>query len=182
MSLAQLESQIDDLRTQAASIHKRSARTKDSIAGDHTLSEQGRQAKLDAEGDRVRNQTRELRAKETELIDAKKQTLEKRLFGLSSVTSSDPGQVLLYRDAQDRAGRLTDGGEAAQAFEAALRSDDKILAAAIVMRALDAGWRGIVNQYGEQNPTAGEDLKDLAKLRQQKGRSFEATLAYAFGA
>ncbi|MGV0603935.1 hypothetical protein [Mycolicibacterium sp. XJ1904] len=180
MSLAQLKSQIEDLRAQAASIHKRSARTKEDIAGDRTLSEVGRQAKLDAESERVRDQTRDLRKKETELIDAKKDTLQKRLFGLSSVTSSDPGQVLLYRDAQDRAARLTQKGEAEEAFAAALRSDDKILAAAIVARALEAGWRNIVNDYSAQNPTAGEDLKDLAKLGQYQ--SFEATLAYAYGA
>lgn len=180
MSLAQLESQIEDLRAQAANLHKRSARTQDTIAKDPTLSEVGRQAKLDAERDRVRNQTRDLRKKETELINTKKETLQKRLFGLSSVASTDPGQVLLYRDAQDRAARLTQSDEAAQAFTAAVRSDDKILAAAIVSRALDAGWRSIVNEYAAQNPTAGEDLKDLVKLGQYQ--SFEATLAYAYGA
>ncbi|APE15697.1 hypothetical protein BOH72_11180 [Mycobacterium sp. WY10] len=180
MSLAQLESQIEDLRAQAASIHKRSTRTQESIANDATLSEVGRQAKLDAERDRVRDQTSELRKKETELINAKKETLQKRLFGLPSMTSTDPGQVLLYRDAQDRAARLTLNDEATQAFTAALRSDDKILAAAIVSRALEAGWRNIVNDYAEQNPTAGEALKDLVKLGRY--RSFEATLAYAYGA
>lgn len=180
MSLAQLESQIEDLRAQAANLHKRSGRTQDNIANDTTLSESGRQAKLDAERDRVRDQSRELRKKETELINAKKETLQKRLFGLPSVTSTDPGQVLLYRDAQDRAARLTQGDEATQVFTAALRSDDKILAAAIVSRALEAGWRSIVNEYAAHNPTAGEDLKDLAKLAQY--RSFEATLAYAYGA
>lgn len=182
MSLKQLEAQIDDLRAQAASLHKRSARNQDTITKDASLSAVGRQSKLDAERDRVREQTRALRAKETELIAAKTQTLEKRLFGLSSVSSTDPGQVLLYRDAQDRAERLTQVDPATQAFAAALRSDDKILAAAIVMRALDAGWNSIVNQYAEKNPSAGEDLKDLATLRQHKGRTFEATMAYAFGA
>lgn len=180
MSLAQLESQIEDLRAQAASIHKRSTRTSAGIANDATLSAVGRQTKLDAERDRVRDQTRELRKKETGLINAKKEMLQKRLFGLSSVTSTDPGQVLLYRDAQDRAARLTQGDDATHAFTAALRSDDKILAAAIVSRALEAGWRSIVDEYVAQNPTAGEALKDLAKLGQY--RSFEATLAYAYGA
>lgn len=180
MSLSRLESQIEDLRAQAASIHKRSTRTQADITKDATLSEVGRQAKLDAERDRVREQSRELRKKETELINAKKESLQKRLFGLTSVTSTDPGQVLLYRDAQDRAASLTRGDEAAQAFAAALRSDDKILAAAIVARALDNGWNNILNEYAAQNPTAGEDLKDLAKLGRY--RSFEATLAYAYGA
>jgi hypothetical protein len=180
MSLAQLESQIEDLRAQAAAIQKRSARTRDSLANDKTLSDLGRQAKLDSERDRMRDQLSDLRKKETELIDAKKQTLEKRLFGLSSVTSSDPGQVLLYRDSQDRAARLTRSDEAAQVFAAALRSDDKTLAAAVLGRALDAGWTGIINEYVKENPSAGEDLNDLAKLGQYQ--SFEATLAYAWGA
>lgn len=180
MSLTQLESQIDDLRAQAVSIQKRSARTSDSIANDATLSEVGRQAKRDAERDRMRNQLRDLRKKETELIDAKKQTLEKRLFGLSGVTSTDPGQVLLYRDAQDRARRLNHSDEAAQVFAAALRSDDKILSTAIVARALESRWTSIINEYVAQNPTAGEDLTDLAKLQQYD--SFGATIAYAWGA
>ena len=114
--------------------------------------------------DRTRDQLRGLRKKETELIDAKKQTLEKQLFGLSTVTSSDPGQVLLYRDAQDRAARLTQSDEAAQVFAAALRSDDKILAAAVLGRALDAGWNSIIDEYVNHNPSAGEDLRDLAEL------------------
>lgn len=180
MSLTQFESQIDDLRAQAASIQKRSARTNDSIAADRALSDVGRQAKRDAERDRVRDQLRDLRKKETELIEAKKQTLEKRLFGLTSITSTDPAQVLLYRDAQDRAARLTQSDDTAQVFQAALRSDDKILAAAVLGRALDAGWTSIIDEYVAQNPSAGEDLKDLAKLRQYQ--SFEATLAYAWGA
>lgn len=180
MSLAQLESQIDGLRAQAASIQKRWARTSDNLAKDANLSDVGRQAKRDAERDRMRDQLRELRKKEAEIVDAKKQALEKRLFGLSSVTSSDPGQVLLYRDSQDRAARLTQSDEAAKVFAAALRSDDKILAAAVLARALDAGWTSIVNEYVKQNPSAGEDLKDLAKLLRYQ--SFEASIAYAWGA
>jgi hypothetical protein len=165
MSLAQLESQIDDLRAQAASIQKRSARTSDSLANDKTLSDIGRRTKLDTERDRMRDQLRELRKKETELIAAKRQSLERRLFGLSSVTSSDPGQVLLYRDSQDRAARLTHSDEAALVLAAALRSDDKTLAAAVLGRALDAGWTSIINEYLKENPSAGEDLNDLAKLQ-----------------
>ncbi|VEG40452.1 Uncharacterised protein [Mycolicibacterium flavescens] len=180
MSLTQLESQIEDLRAQAASIQKRSARTRDSLDNDNTLSDIGRRAKLDSERDRMREQLRDLRKKETELIDAKKQAVEKRLFGLTSVTSSDPGQILLYRDSQDRAARLTQSDDAAEVFAAALRSGDKTLAAAILGRALNAGWNSIVAEYVKHHPDAAQDLNDLAKLRQY--RSFEATIAYAWGA
>ena len=125
MSLAQLESQIDDLRAQAERVQQRWARTSDQLAGDNTLSDAGKRAKGDSEHQRVSAQLSDLRKKEIELITAKKQSLERRLFGLSSVTSSDPAQIIAYRDAQDRAARLTHMDEARDALTAAIRSDAK---------------------------------------------------------
>lgn len=177
MSIATLESQIDDLRKQANNIQSRWAHTSDQLDRDATLSDAGRQAKRDAEHDRIRAKLSDLRRQETELIAAKKQSIEKRLFGLSTVASSDPGQVLLYRDSQDRAARLTESNEAANAFAAALRADDNILAAAILARALEAGWTSIVSEYVKQHPDAREDLNDLAKIQQYS--PFEAGLSYA---
>jgi hypothetical protein len=127
MSLAQLESQIADLRAQAERIQNRWPRTSDSFANDNTLSDIGKRAKLDTERERVKSRLSALRKKETELIAAKRQSLEKRLFGLSSVTSSDPGQIIAYRDAQDRAARISDGNTAEEVLAAAMRSDDKTL-------------------------------------------------------
>ena len=152
MSLTQLKSQIEELRAQVSSIQKRSSRTKDSIANDRNLSEQGRQAKLDAERDRTREQLRGLKRKETELINTKKQTLEWKLFGLSNVTSSDPAQVLLYRDSQDRAARLARSDEAQQVFAAALRSDDKTLAAAVHRRDRTARQAGAGRRRTSSSP------------------------------
>ncbi|OBA60920.1 hypothetical protein A5647_12525 [Mycobacterium sp. 1100029.7] len=115
----------------------------------------------------------DLRKKEKELITAKRQSLEKSLFGLSSVTSSDPGQIIAYRDAQDRAARLTQADEAGEVFAAAIRSEDKTLAAAILGRALEAGWSSIVAEYVKQNPSAKQQLDDLAKIHDYD--SFGAT-------
>lgn len=178
MSLAQLKTQIDDLRAQAANIQKRWARTSDSLTNDDSLSDAGKREKRNDEHARVSAKLSALRKQEKELIATKKQSLEKRLFGLSSVTSSDPGQIIAYRDAQDRASRLTAAAEAEEVFAAAIRSDDKTLAAAVLGRALDAGWTGIVAEYVKQNSAAGDDLNDLAEL--QEYDSFGATLAYAF--
>jgi hypothetical protein len=50
----------------------------------------------------------------------------------------------------------------------------------VLGRALDAGWNSIINEYLKENPSAGEDLNDLAKL--QRYQSFEATIAYAWSA
>ncbi|BBZ62973.1 hypothetical protein [Mycolicibacterium monacense] len=176
MSLAQLESQIDALRAQAERIQSRWARTSESWTNDNTLSDLGKRAKLESERAEVSAKLSDLRKQEKELVIAKKQALEKRLFGLSSVTSSDPGQIIAYRDAQDRAARLTRSDEAAEVFAAAMRSDDKSLAAAVLARALANGWDTIVAEYVKQDPAAREDLDDLAKIQQYN--SFEAGLSY----
>jgi chromosome segregation ATPase len=176
MSLANLESQIDDLRAQAERIQNQWARTNGSTMADETLTDIGKRTKLDTERERVQARLSDLRKKETEMIAAKQQSLEKSLFGLSSVASSDPGRIIAYRDAQDRAARLTDGNTAQEVCAAAMRSDDKTLAAAVLARALANGWSSIVADYVKQHPAAGDDLADLAKIQQYT--SFEAGLSY----
>lgn len=178
MSLTQLNSQIDDLHKQAASIQKRWARTSDSLNNDNTLTDIGKRAKLDSEHDQVSAKLSDLRRKETELIAAKKQSLERRLFGLSSVTSSDPNQIIAYRDAQDRAARLNSPDDAQEVFAAAIRSDDKTLAAAVLAKAVANGWSGIVNEYVKQNPAAGDDLDDLAEIQRYSSNSFIRGFSY----
>jgi hypothetical protein len=176
MSLAQLESQINDLRAQAERIQSRWARTTGLLDADNTLSDTGKRSKLDVEHTQVSAKLSDLRKKEKQLIAGKRHSLEKSLFGLSSVTSSDPGQIIAYRDAQDRAARLTHADEAGQVFAAAIRSDDKTLAAAILGRALEAGWDNIVAEYVKENPSAKEQLDDLAKIHDYD--SFSAGLSY----
>lgn len=177
MSLAQLETQIDDLRAQAARLYAKGNRTTNLLDTDPTLSDVGKQKARETEQSQINAKIRELRKQETELIAAKQQSLEKRLFGLSSVTSSDPNQIIAYRDAQDRAAKLTTAAEAQEAFASAIRSDDKTLAAAVLARALEANWHSIIAEYTKRNPTAREDLDDLAKI--QEYNTFEATMAYA---
>lgn len=176
MSLAQLESQINDLRAQAERIQNRWARTSDVLTNDSSLSDTGKRAKLDSEREQVQAKLRDLRKRESELIADKRQSLERRLFGLSSVTCTDPNQIIAYRDAQDRAARLNDGNTAQEVFAAAMRSDDKTLAAAVLARALSNGWSSIIAEYVKQHPAAREDLDDLAKLQQYD--SFGAGLSY----
>jgi hypothetical protein len=177
MSLAQLESQIDDLRAQAERIQSRWASTTDRLDADNTLSDIGKRTKLDNEHAQVSAKLSDLRKKEAELIVAKRQSLERSLFGLSTVTSGDPSQIIVYRDAQDRAARLTQSDDAQEVFAAAIRSDDQTLAAAVLARALANGWSGIIAEYVKQNPNASEQLDDLAKI--QEYDSFGATLSYA---
>jgi hypothetical protein len=174
MSLDQLESQIDELRAQAARLYSKGYSASNLLDTDPDLSDVGKQKARETQNEQASAKIRDLRKREKELIAAKKQSIEKRLFGLSS---SDPSQIIAFRDAGDRAAKLTTLDEAREAYSRATLSGDSTLAAAILARALEARWNSIVAEYVNQNPSAREDLADLAKLEEYD--SFAATLAYA---
>ncbi|KWX19722.1 hypothetical protein AFM11_34330 [Mycolicibacterium wolinskyi] len=165
MSLDKLESQLEGLRAQAASIQKRWARTRDNINNDNTLTDIGKKQKLDAEREQVSTKLSGLRKQETEAVAAQKQSLEKSLFGLGVVDSTYTDKIMSYRDAHDRAGRLELQSQGQELLASAMRSDDKILAAAVLAKALASEWRSVIAEYLKQNPRAGDDLNDLAKLQ-----------------
>ncbi|MGN7782781.1 hypothetical protein ACTJJE_25145 [Mycolicibacterium sp. 22603] len=183
MSLTHLDSQIEGLRAQAAGIIKRANRTRYEVNSDRTLSDVGKQEKLEEERAHLKTKLGDLKARERELIINKRESLERQLFGL---TSGDPSQIIAYRDAQDRATKLADGQAAAELLASATRSGDRTLAAAIAARALrEAGpaaltgsydWRNIVNTYAENHPSDGDKLKDLLNLSSRK--STDALFAY----
>lgn len=165
MSLTQLESQIEDLRAQAERIQTRWARTRETITNDKTLTEIGKQQKLDAEREQVSTKLRGLREQESALVTAKKQSLEKALFGLSAVDSTYTDRIMSYRDAQDRAARLESHNAAQELLTSAIRSEDKILAAAVLAKAIAHEWPSVTAQYLKHNPRAADDLDDLDRLQ-----------------
>lgn len=176
MSLTQLESQIEDLRAQAERIQTRWAKTRSSITNDNTLTDIGKQQKLDTEREQVSTKLRGLLAQESELVANKKQSLEKALFGLGPVDSTYTDRIMSYRDAQDRAARLQFHNEAQELLTSAIRSEDKILAAAVLAKALASQWQSVISQYLEHNPRASDDLDDLARL--QSYNSLESGFSY----
>lgn len=176
MSLDRLESQIGELRSRADGIQKQWGRTQKAIAADTTLSELGKKKKLDTEGEQMRAKLLDLRQQETGLITAETQSLEKSLFGLGPAASCDAKQLMLYRDAQDRAARLSQKDDAQRVFASAVRSEDKTLAAAVLAQAITNGWRDIIAEYVKQNPRASDDIDALRAIQQYEPMA--ASLAY----
>lgn len=187
MSLAQLDSQIKDLRANAAGIQKRGTSVHATVTKDRTLTDIGKREKLEQERARIKTQLSDLKAQERKLIDSKRETLERQLFGLSTVASSDPNQLIAFRDAQDRATKLgKDSTAAAALLASATRSGDRTLAAAIAAHALTLiepagvmgsnGWRTIVNDYVEKFPSDEDKLTDLLNL--QNRQTMDGVFAY----
>ncbi|SIR97884.1 hypothetical protein SAMN05445060_1915, partial [Williamsia sterculiae] len=96
-------------------------------------------------------------------------------FGINAGTSSD---VVSYRDAQDRATRILDPDDAQTAYTNALRSDDKVLAQAILAQALTHNWTAITNDYRSRNPSAASALDDLTQIGQYENNGMMALMHY----
>ncbi|WP_432504299.1 hypothetical protein [Kineococcus arenarius] len=69
-----------------------------------------------------------------------------------------------YRDAQDRAARLSDPREALEALARAHRGGDDLLARAVAGHAVVNGWSDVVQAWAADRPGAAEQLAELDAL------------------
>lgn len=179
MSLEFIESKIDDIRAEAANVVDQYARTQDEVSRDPNLTDAGKREQLAPIHESATAQLKALRQQERDVVKAKRETLERNVFGLPAGTTSDPARLVSFRDAQDRANRLTDRDEAEAAYKSALRSDDNVLAQAILAQALTRGWSNVTNDYLERNPQSRADLDDLTEIGKYEKNSFAVTMNYA---
>lgn len=111
-------------------------------------------------------------------MKTKREKLERNVFGLPAGTANDPARLVSFRDAQDRANRLTDRDDAEQAYKSALRSDDNVLAQAILGQALTRGWNNVTDDYLSRNPQSRSDLNDLQELSRYENNTLLALVHY----
>lgn len=163
MSLDYIDGQIESLREKAhtANNHLRSHR--DAVMADRLLSDDGKKESLNAARTQASETIEKLQQEENALVAAKLESLERTVIGTAG---SDPSSVINYRDAQDRAERITEEPDAARVMTRAIRSGDKSLAAAVAQTALANGWSDVYQAFADANPTIAEAANDLATLTQ----------------
>jgi hypothetical protein len=178
MSLEFIEGKIDDIRAEAADLVDQYSRTQDEVSRDPNLTDAGKREHLAPIHESVSEQLKALRQREKDIVKTKRESLERSVFGLPAGTTSDPARLVSFRDAQDRANRLTDRDEAEQAYKSALRSDDRVLAQAILSQALTRGWSNVTNDYLERNPQSRADLNDLEAIGQYEQNTLAVSIKY----
>jgi hypothetical protein len=178
MSLEFIEGKIDDIRAEAANLVDDYSRTQAEVASDPNLTDAGKREHLAPIHQSVGEKLKALRQQEKDVVKTKRESLERSVFGLPAGATSDPARLVSFRDAQDRANRLTDRDEAEQAYKSALRSDDTVLAQAILGQALTRGWSNVTDDYLERNPQSRSDLNDLKAIGQYEQNSLAVTTQY----
>jgi len=177
MALAFLESQIEEVRAKAESAHASHESRRREIDRDPTYSESYKQQLHSENVERTRANLSAFRAQEDQLIDNRVKELERTLDSAMGNTAAD---IIAFRDAQDRAERLTERDEAERVLARALRNDDKSLAHAVFRRALDAGWTTVIDQFTRDNPTITDTVSDLRRLKSaQQMESMQRTMRYS---
>lgn len=178
MSLEALRAEVEGFRTEAGHLAEEFSQVHAKVVDDSNLTAVGKREHLEPLHTEVVEQMSALHAREKAAVKTEKEKLERRVFGLSPSASSDPRKVESYRAAQDRARKLEDSDDAAELYESAKRSDDNILAAAVLEKALIRGWPAIKEDYLERNTTARDDLDDLAALAKYSDNSLFNTAHY----
>jgi hypothetical protein len=164
MSLEALQTEVEGYRTKAGDLAEEFQRVHAEVSADPSLTPVGRRERLEPLHRDVTEQIGALRASEKAAVKNAKETLERKVFGLSPSASSDPARIVSFRDAQSRARDLEDKDDAEQLYESAKRSGDDTLAAAVLEKALVRGWSNIKTDFLERHATTRDDLDDLTAL------------------
>lgn len=163
-SLTDLHTEVEQCRSEAGRLSEEFTQLHSEVEADPSLSPEGKRERLEPAHVDVVNQIKALSAREKAAVKNVKEQIERRLFGLSESASSNPAQVVSFRDARALARQLDDRDEAKQVYQDAVRSDDKVLAAAVLEKALVRGWTSIKDDFLERNRGTREDLEDLEAL------------------
>ncbi|WP_418602469.1 hypothetical protein [Mycolicibacterium sp. SCSIO 43805] len=121
--------------------------------------------------------------RETRDSDTDKRRTQLRAKLLNRNPYFDPAnshtQTLLWRDADERVGRINDETEAETMMRQALRNHDTPLTKTLLRAAYDQRWASVVNAYTEANPRDYEPAEELWDLSTPKDQSIKALMADA---
>jgi hypothetical protein len=176
MSLDYLNSQIADYRNQAKATQQQAETFRTSVQNDPKLSDEYKKEEIARGGAIFKQKLADLKNAEMVAIHSEKNTLIRDLFGY---TTTDPSNVIAYRDAQDRAERLEDQAAALTVLSRAQQSGDKSLASAVLLRAFDAGWDQVALAYGADNPGSIDKIHELNAVTAMAGSDFQRAMDYA---
>ncbi|VEG42730.1 Uncharacterised protein [Mycolicibacterium flavescens] len=175
--LEALQAEVQGFRDQAGQLSDDFQNLHTEVETDRGLTVEGRRQKLAPLHAQVVEQLAALHRAEKSAVKREKERIEKRLFGLTG-SSNDPARLDSFRTAQDRARKLDDADEAEAVYQSALRSDDTVLARAVLEQALTHGWTRIKEDFIERNHGTRRDLDDLAALAKYENNSLMNTAHY----
>ncbi|MBF4568774.1 hypothetical protein ITJ57_08315 [Plantibacter sp. VKM Ac-2880] len=177
MSNYLLKEQILNVRKEADALQNRYSAEHGRISKDGNISDTYRSELLAQNTTAAKSALKVLLEKEKALVTDRAQDLERVLDSKVGHTASD---IIAFRDAQDRAEKITDADEAERVISRALRNSDDSLAYAVFRQALDHRYTGAINLFAAEKPSAAEAAKDLMDVREEQESTMERAMHYAY--
>lgn len=152
--------------TEAEQIRAQQRARIEEIRANRNLSPEGKRAAIARVHLESKNEVTRLEKQEATNRTSRIADIRKQVFGLGAGTSAQ--DIISYRDAQDRVAGLNhdDEAKALELYDRAELSGDTVLTAALVNRAMEAGWVGLANTYIDANPYKGNLVEELWDLKQ----------------
>jgi hypothetical protein len=176
MTFEYLKSEISNYRTEAKATQKQAENYRISVQNDPKLSDEYKNEEIQRAGVTFKQKLAALKDGEMVAIQSRKDALVRDLFGY---TTTDPSNIIAYRDAQDRAERLENQTAALTVLTRAQQSGDKSLASAVLLRAFDAGWDQVALAYGKDNPGTIDKLHELNAVNSMTQSNMQRAMDYA---
>jgi hypothetical protein len=153
--------QLDEAKRKMFAIRGSLGREVDQIRNNPKYSDSGRAQELAKSLLIHRNQADSLRSNfSVNNADVRLQ-LTAKLFGIPK--HADPATILVYRDAEDRAAKLSNPDDAAAMLARATEKGDALLARAVAGHAHSRKWQSVTESYAEAVGLA-DDLDELNSL------------------
>lgn len=182
MSLESFETSVEMVRVEAKELSKQYGELTASIDANPSLSAQGKAEEKEAAYAEFRPRMDALRDRENAHIDL---AIKNRLSAIEAPAGGlSVGEMPSFRDAQDRAEKISDKSEALTLIERALRHGDKHLAHAILRVAVDKGYSNAINAFEKAKPGMKETIDELAQLkrfREDTQQGLQHTFIYGMG-
>ena len=165
----------EESRGKITRIQSRLNQTIEDIGNNRSYSDSGRRAEMAKATLDARKEADALR---TELLaerESRRESLEKRLFGLLGTPT--PTELMVMRDSRDHVASLENAEDAQLKLKLANQAGDTFLAKAIAQAAATKGWSDIVNTYADSatrntQRTRGTRRHPLRPYDQHRGRPF----------
>jgi hypothetical protein len=138
---------LNEAREKMSAIRASLKSETDAIRRNGKYTEAGRRQELAMSLINHRRQAESLKKTLTVDNESTRTALAGKLFGIPA--GSDAAAVLSFRDANDRADRITNAGDASKMLKRALEQNDLLLARAVAGHAHSKKWSDVTESYAE---------------------------------
>ncbi|GFG71842.1 hypothetical protein [Mycolicibacter senuensis] len=166
---------LDEAKARVQAIRADLQAQVDTIAGNANFSREGQIHEIAKAIVEHRQKAVDLRDEFVTTSDTARRGLAKKLFGLPA--DADPTTTLVFRDAQDRAAKITDPDELGRLFTQASNLGDDMMARALASRAYSQGQPDLAATYAADTGQA-DVLAELNEL--PSGGNFSAAVGIVF--